>query len=43
MDALSQDLKDLLRLAEAPAGALDAPGARLRWTSPPALALVLAR
>ena len=43
MEALSQDLKDLLRLAEAPAGALDAPGAKLRWTSPPALALVLAR
>ncbi|HEX9083077.1 MAG TPA: DEAD/DEAH box helicase, partial [Holophagaceae bacterium] len=43
MEALSQDLKDLLRLAEAPAGALDASGARLRWTSPPALALVLAR
>lgn len=43
MEVLSQDLKDLLRLAEAPAGALDAPGAKLRWTSPPALALVLAR
>ncbi len=43
MTVSPQDLKDLLRLAEAPAGALDAPGAKLRWTSPPALALVLAR
>ena len=34
---------DLLRSAEAPAEVLTAPGARLRWTSPPALALVLAR
>jgi transcription-repair coupling factor (superfamily II helicase) len=43
MTVSPQDLKDLLRLAEAPAGALDAPGAKLRWASPPALALVLAR
>ncbi|WP_243304595.1 transcription-repair coupling factor [Geothrix oryzisoli] len=43
MNVVSPDLKDLLRLAEAPAEVLIASGARLRWTSPPALALVLAR
>lgn len=43
MIASSQDLKDLLGLADAPAEGFTAPGARLRWTSPPALALVLAR
>ena len=37
------DLNDLLRLLDAPAGALGAEGARLRWTSPAALALILAR
>ena len=35
-------LNDLLRLLEGPAQALKAPEARLRWTSPPALALLLA-
>ncbi|HEY3270375.1 MAG TPA: hypothetical protein VGJ89_04100, partial [Geothrix sp.] len=43
MNVAGPDLKDLLRLAEAPAEVLTAPGARLRWTSPPVLALVLAR
>lgn len=43
MTASSQDLKDLLRLADAPVEGFTAPDARLRWTSPPALALVLAR
>ena len=43
MEALSSELLDLLRLAEPPAVAMAAPGARLRWTAPPALALVLAR
>ncbi|WP_243287667.1 transcription-repair coupling factor [Geothrix terrae] len=43
MNAVGPDLKDLLRLAEAPAEVLAASGARLRWASPPALALVLAR
>src|SRR5512133_769374 len=42
MNAVGHDLRDLLRLAEVPAEALAAPGARLRWTSPPALARVLA-
>ena len=43
MTASSQDLKDLLRLADSPVEGFTAPGAKLRWTSPPALALVLAR
>jgi transcription-repair coupling factor (superfamily II helicase) len=43
MTASPQDLKDLLRLAEAPVEGFNALEARLRWTSPPALALVLAR
>ncbi|WP_243384263.1 transcription-repair coupling factor [Geothrix alkalitolerans] len=42
MTAAGADLRDLLRLAEAPAEALAVSGARLRWASPPALALVLA-
>ena len=37
------DLNDLLRLLDAPARAMAAEGARLRWTSPTALALILAR
>ena len=36
-------LNDLLRLLDAPADALAVEGARLRWTSPTALALILAR
>ena len=36
-------LNDLLRLLDAPALALAVEGARLRWTSPTALALILAR
>jgi transcription-repair coupling factor (superfamily II helicase) len=36
------DLNDLLRLLEPAAGTLDAEGTRLRWTSPTALALILA-
>ncbi len=36
-------LQDLLRLLDAPAQALEAPEARLRWTSPTGLALLLAR
>ena len=43
MTASPQDLKDLLRLADAPAEGFTASGARLRWASPPALALVLAQ
>jgi transcription-repair coupling factor (superfamily II helicase) len=43
MTASPQDLKDLLRLAEAPVEGFNTPEAKLRWTSPPALALVLAR
>jgi transcription-repair coupling factor (superfamily II helicase) len=36
-------LNDLLRMLDAPAQALAEPDARLRWTSPAALALILAR
>jgi len=36
-------LNDLLRLLDGPAQTLSAPGARLRWTSPAGLALILAR
>jgi len=43
MAASPQDLKDLLCLADSPAEAFSASGARLRWMSPSALALVLAR
>jgi len=46
LDMHSQDraaLNDLLRLLDGPAGALGAPETRLRWTSPTALALILAR
>ena len=43
MTAAPQDLKDLLRLADSPAEGFTASGARLRWATPPALALVLAR
>jgi len=43
MTASPQDLKELLRLADSPAEGFTASGARLRWASPPALALVLAR
>jgi transcription-repair coupling factor (superfamily II helicase) len=37
------DLNDLLRLLDAPAQAMAGEGVRLRWTSPTALALILAR
>ena len=43
MTAAPQDLKELLRLADSPAEGFTASGARLRWATPPALALVLAR
>ena len=43
MNVSPQDLKDLLCLADSPAEAFSAPDARLRWMSPSALALVLAR
>ena len=35
-------LNDLLRLLDHPIQALTTEGARLRWTAPPALALILA-
>ncbi len=43
MSASPHDLIELLRLADPPVEGFSAPGARLRWMSPPALALVLAR
>ena len=43
MVAASQELRDLLRLADLPVEGFTVPGAKLRWTSPPALASVLAR
>ena len=43
MTAAPQDLNDLLRLADGPLTAFSAPGAKLRWISPAALALLLAR
>ncbi|HJW71565.1 MAG TPA: transcription-repair coupling factor [Geothrix sp.] len=43
MSASPQDLKDLFRLADGPVAEFAAPEAKLRWISPPALALLLAR
>ena len=43
MTASPQDLIELLRLADGPVAGFTLPGAKLRWISPPALALLLAR